>query len=285
MPIKRKPDNMKNTIERGAEKDLLNSQKSDNMEKIVLAGSVIDNKENELSKVCEMNLCNLNLRLVRQLQSISLQSFLQFRDPNLDGRKDARDNADFDITPTCLMNVLKLKFYGLKYLKESDISLENIFKKRIIKISSMKNELSMNRYSGSNRIDDEKKFNNRLRNYLEIPYDSKLKRYLMMKFKFYERKLQFEEGCCCNWISSWLARSKYLRRSGTEGNFERKCKFKMKDLREFVSKCKFKMKGLFYMDNGRLCSNGKFFNNRFSITLMCFCGDGKQEVFILFFGQ
>jgi hypothetical protein len=330
MPIKRYPNDMKKTTRMGAEEDLLNYQKSGNMEKIVLAGNVIDNRENELSKVCEMNLCNRNIRLSRQLQSISLQSFLQFKDPIFDGRKDAKDNNDFGIAPTCSMNILKLKFYGLKNLKESDISLENIFKKRRIKISSRKDELPINRYPGSNRIGlkkyDVMKFilaksndavnmfelskvcdnviikahksvnhkersllqfekfnlegreflleNNCLKIYLMNLYDSKLIKYLMMKFKFFERKKQLEKGCCCDWIPSWLARSKYLSRYGneTEDNFGKKCKFKKKGLQEFVSKCKFKMKGLFYVDNGRFCSNGKSFNRHFSITLMCFWG-------------
>jgi hypothetical protein len=340
MPKMKYPDN--NYDKMKAEKDLLDYQKKGNMDKIILTGSEYDNRKIELSKVCEMCFSNSKLRFVRGLQNTGQQSFLQFDDSMLEGRGKMLDDAQYDDASTNLVKILKLKFYSLKYLKESDVTLENVFKKRKIKISSMREDVPIIRYPEKGRIklnnykdgkvekitltegDDSNNMielskvcedvikkqgaqsvnhkeqsilqfdrtilvgrellwnNGNVENTSTNLTDSRVKKYLMMKLKSYERgkilmkrDVNREE----DWIPCWLARSKYLRRS--------KMRFGWQDEmgRRFVTRWKFKMKGLLYMEERRLCSNGESFNRCFSITWMRFWEDGKQEEFIFILGQ
>jgi hypothetical protein len=152
VPINRYPKNNCNIHKTKAKEDLLDYQREGNMDKIILTGNRSDNRKIELSKVCEMCFSNTKLRFVRRLQSAGLQSFLQFNNSLLEGRENVLDNMHRDDTSTCLMKILKLKFDGLEYLIGSNVILENVFKKRKVKISSMREDVPIIRYSEKNRV-------------------------------------------------------------------------------------------------------------------------------------
>jgi hypothetical protein len=75
-----------------------------------------------------------------------LQSFLQFKSLTLEGRENVKDNNHFDVALTYLMNFLMTGFLDLKRLKENHADLENVFKKRRVKISSMRVDVPISRY-------------------------------------------------------------------------------------------------------------------------------------------
>jgi hypothetical protein len=109
--------------------------------KVVFSCNKIENKGVELFVVCNKRFSKITLRFVRHLQNVDLQSLLLFKNLKSGGKnRRINDSNDVENCPS------KFEFHDLKRMKENEADLENVFKKRRIKISSMEDDMPTNGY-------------------------------------------------------------------------------------------------------------------------------------------
>jgi hypothetical protein len=272
VPKKRYP-----VIDKDKKSGLEEIQWYDNNVEDILTGNKDGNREGELSKVCNKCFSNIILRFVRQLLNMDVQSFLQFKSLT---KKNVKDKTGLTVAIVYLMNLLKFGIQDLKRLKENYADLENIYKKRRIKISSMEDDVSISRYPDKDQIEFEEVMNfvhaedgNTIK-YSKVYGNVKInspksvvhKKWGLLQFndsdpRWWELllnniemsfdltsffslkfgKISMQETKYCNdWIPGWMARAKFLKRSKEKFD-ERKFEKRKKFAEDrFVRKWKFK---------------------------------------------